>query len=183
MVQNNGTGGYEGIKVGFPWKILVFSAVVFGFALFVFFGLQFGYANYLASREKALDQKINQLATVVSQQDQQQFISFYSQLVNLKAVLQKHYTGSGTFGLLEKYTLPSVYYTDAKIVPKDKTVQVVGKANTIDSFVQQLYAFDNAPDFNRKATVTQMGFDQGKVAFSMTLYPRDEVFGIIAASN
>ncbi len=178
MVQNSGTtpAGYRTIAVGFPWKILVFAGVVFGFTLFIFLGLKFGYSTYLDSREKALDRRIEQLATVVSQEDQQQFIVFYSQLVNLTEVLKKHSAGAPTLALLEKHTLPSVYYVSAKISPRDKKLEVNGRANSIDSFVEQLSVFDGSSDFKTRATVRQMGFDQGRVVFTVELYPRDEIF-------
>jgi hypothetical protein len=178
MVQNSNSS-YQNISIGFPWKILVFSAIVFGFTLFTYFGLQFGYMSFLDSRSKNLDQKINDLARVVSQEDQQQFISFYSQLVNLKEVLQKHTLLSPSLTLLERYTIPSVYYTSGRIIPKDQKIEVVGRANSIDSFVEQLYVFDGSSDFRQRALVSQMGFDQGKVAFTISLFPRQENFNLM----
>ncbi len=178
-VQNGGSqAGYGNIPVGFPWKILVFSAVVFAFALFVFFGLKFGYSAYLNSRSETLDKRIDQLAAVVSQEDQQEFISFYSQLVNLKEVLTKHAAASRTLELLEKNTIPSVYYASAKILPKERKFEVSGRAASLDSFVEQMYVLDNSPDFRERVTVTQMGFDQGRVVFNAVLFPREEVFGV-----
>lgn len=180
MIQNSGTpSGYQNISVGFPWKILVFAGVVFGFTLFIFLGLKFGYSNYLVAREKALDKRIDQLATVVSQEDQQTFIGFYSQLVNLKEVLKRHALGSPTLSLLEKHTLPSIYYVSAKISPRDKTVEVNGRANSVESFVEQLAVYDASSDFRTRATVSQMGFDQGRVVFTVILSPREEVFGAL----
>jgi|SRR3989344_847641 len=177
LIQNNGSpAGYGSIPVGFPWKILVFALVVFLFALFVFVGLKFGYASYLDRRDKTLDTRINQLAAVVSQEDQQQFISFYSQLVNLKEVLGKHTGGSETLSLLERHTIPSVHYVSAKILPKDKRLEVSGRAGNLDSFIEQMYVLDSSTDFRERATVTQMGFDQGQVVFTALLYPREEVF-------
>lgn len=179
-VQNSApttrAGGYSNIAIGFPWKILVFSAIVFFFTIFIYLGLKFGYNSYLTSRDKNLDKRIDQLATVVSMEDQQEFITFYSQLVNLKEVLKKHTVSSRTFELLEKHTISSIYYTSAKVLPKDRKLEISGRATSIDSFVEQLYVFDNSSDFRAKATVTQMGFDQGRTIFTITLYPREEVF-------
>lgn len=179
MVQNS-SPNYQNISIGFPWKILVFSAIVFGFTLFIYFGLQFGYMSFLDSRGKNLDQKINDLARVVSQEDQQQFIAFYSQLVNLKDVLQKHTLLSPSLVLLERYTIPSVYYTSAKIIPNDGRIDVVGRANSIDSFVEQLSVFDGSADFRQRAVVSQMGFDQGKVVFTISLFPKKENFSLMS---
>ena len=177
LVQNSGTSvGYGNIPVGFPWKILVFAFIVFAFALFVFFGLKFGYSSYLTSRDKTLDTRINQLAAVVSEEDQQMFISFYSQLVNLRDVLIRHTGGSDTLTLLEQQTIPSVYYTSAKILPKEKRLEVSGRASNLDSFIEQMYVLDNSPDFRERVTVTQMGFDQGQVVFTALLFPREEIF-------
>lgn len=178
MVQNSGTAnGYQKISVGFPWKILLFAGVVFGFTIFIFLGLRFGYSTYLDSREKALDTRINQLASVVSQEDQQQFVSFYSQLVNLREALKKHALGSPVLESLERYTLPSIYFVSAKISPLDQKVEVSGRANSIDSFVEQLAVLDASSDFSEPATVSQMGFDQGRVVFTVILHPRKELFG------
>lgn len=179
LVQNGGTQvGYGNIPVGFPWKILVFAVIVFAFSIFVFIGIKFGYSNYLTSRDKTLDTRIDQLAAVVSQEDQQDFISFYSQLVNLKEVFSRHAGGVETLSILERNTIPSVYYASAKILPKEKKVEVAGRAANLDSFIEQMTVFDNSADFRERVTVTQMGFDQGKVVFNALLYPREEAFGI-----
>jgi hypothetical protein len=169
--QQNGKELFSGIdSAGLPWRILLFSGIVFGLSLFVYFGFRFGYESYLNSRSEKLDQKIEALASEISQEDQQNLITFYSQLVNLRTVLEKHQFIVKSFDFLEKYTLPTVYYSDAKVMGGDRVIKLSGGAKTMDNFIEQLAVFDGAPEFQEKVIVEDVQFSGQNVGFSIVLH-------------
>lgn len=159
---------------GLPWRILLFSGIVFGISIFVFFGLRFGYASYLDSRSKNLDERIQELASRVSQEDQQDLISFYSQIVNLRTVIEKHHFVAKTFDYIEKYILPTVVYTGAKVSMNGTSVVISGEANTMQDLIEQLSVFDSAPEFEGKAIIDSLSFEGGKVGFGVTLQVKED---------
>lgn len=169
--DNGNQFSYESISLGLPWKILTFSIVVFAFTVFVYFGLSAGYESYLDSRIKSLDGKIDALAEQVGQEDQQKLVSFYSQLVNLKEVLSEHKFSAQTFKLLEKYTLPSVFFKKADFEADIWKMKLEGEADTLDSLIEQMSIFDSAKELESRSVLEQIGFEnQRRVSFVLVVY-------------
>lgn len=159
----------EVIPVGLPWRLLIFSVIIFGFAVSIYFGLRFGYGTYLSSKARELDKKIEALGAQVKQEDQQNFINFYSQLINLKKVLDRHIFASNVFGFLERNTLAAVYYTEADFSADGKSLGLVGRADSAETLVQQLSVFDQSPDLEG-VILEQMTFgEKGGTVFSIKL--------------
>ena len=158
----------EQIPVGLPWRLLTFSVIVFGFSLFIYFGLKFGYETYLNARAEQLDKNIEELASRVSKEEQQDFINFYSQLVNLEKVLNRHKFSSNIYGFLERNTLPLVYYYEGDFLVGDGTLGLKGRADSLEVLVQQLGVFDKASELE-KTVLDQMSFEGNDVNFSATL--------------
>ncbi len=165
----------EAIPVGFPWRLFTFSLILFLFSVFVFFGLKFGYASYLTSQTEALDKKIQDLGNRVSAEDQARFIAFYSQLVNLKKVLEAHGFSGSVFSFLEKNTLGEVYYNDANFSGDDGELALKGLAASSETLVAQLAVFDRAPEV-AKVILNQTNTDQRGVTFALTLEFKPDFF-------
>ncbi len=159
----------EPAAVGFPWRLFIFSLVIFLLSIFIYFGLKVGYETYLKNQATRLDGELNQLANAVSQQDQQQFVNFYSQLVNLKTIFASHVFSENVFPFLEKDTLPQVYYTDAKFVSGGTTLDLAGQAASLQVLAEQMAEFEQAPEL-QSATLLATSFNPGgTVTFSINL--------------
>jgi hypothetical protein len=159
----------EADRVGMPWRLLVFATLVFGLTLMFFFGLKFGYGQYLDNQTKELDQKTESLARQVKTEDQQNFIRFYSQLINLKKALDRHIFASNIFNFLEKNTLGKVYYTKADYsMPENNTLSLNGQADSPETLVQQLDIFDKLPEL-RRVVLKQINFDPRATLFNIQL--------------
>jgi len=166
----NDTVVFDAPSIGIPWRVLVFSLILFGISLVVFLGLKFGYMEYLENRSEALDQSIGELADTVNQDEQQEFITFYSQLVNLKTVLDNHQFGVNALKFLEENTLPPIYFTGAVMNVPERTMQLEGQADTLDIFIEQLAVLKDASGLEGDAVVDNIEFSPtGEVAFSMRL--------------
>jgi energy-coupling factor transporter transmembrane protein EcfT len=165
----------ESIPVGFPWRLFTFSLILFLFSVFVFFGLKFGYVSYLTSETNALDKKIQDLGNRVSAEDQARFIAFYSQLANLKKILDNHGFSGNIFSFLEKNTLGQVYYNDAGFSGPDGELTLKGFAASSETLVSQLAIFDKAPEV-AKVVLNQTNTDQRGVTFALTLTFRADFF-------
>lgn len=168
--NNNSALSYKPLEIGLPWKVLLFSVIVFGFSLFAYFGLSVGYESYLDSRLKSLDDGIDKLAAQVGQEDQQKLVSFYSQLINLEKVLKEHSFSIQTFKSLEKYTLPLVTFTKADFDAGERKMKLEGMANTLDTLIEQMSVFDGAKELEGKSVLEQIGFEKQNVSFVLVIY-------------
>lgn len=164
----------EHLPVGWPWRLLVFSGALFGLSILVYFGLKFGYAAYLEGRIASVDDRLASLTGEISPDDQERFVSFYSQIVNLKGVLDRHPYGGNTLVFLERYTVPEIRYTEAELQVEDRALTVKGAAPSIDAAGQQFTAFESAPEVEevllRDVSV------EGGVSFSVTVFFKDAFF-------
>lgn len=165
----------ETIPVGFPWRLLIFSLTLFVFSLFVFFGLRFGYNSYINTRTDDLDKKIESLSGQVSQEEQQSFINFYSQLINLKKVLDRHDFTASIFSFLEKNTLGKISYIDADFIIPDSSLTLKGAAASSESLINQLTLFDESLEVDR-VVLNQMNSNREGVTFGVTLFFNPDFF-------
>lgn len=133
------------LPVGWPWRLLVFSIALFAFALLVYFGVKIGYTAYLEGRIGDVDAALAALTGEVTQEEQEQFVNFYSQIVNLKTALDDHSYGANVFTFLEKNTIPEIQFTGAELNAADLVLVLHGQGPSIDLIGQQLAALEGAP--------------------------------------
>ena len=161
------------ITIGLPWRLMVFSFVLFLFSIFIFAGLQYGYGTYLDAQTVEVDENIAALAQQVSESEQEELLLFYSQLTNLQKVLDRRIFTVNTFPFLEKNTLPLVYYTEARYVAEEGVMILNGVANSIKVFVQQITLFEESPEVER-VIIDDVGLERGTVSFGLHIVFQSE---------
>ena len=154
------------ITIGLPWRLMVFSFVLFLFSIFIFAGLRYGYGTYLDAQTVEVDENIAALAQQVSESEQEELLLFYSQLTNLQKVLDRRVFTVNTFPFLEKNTLPLVYYTEAQYTAEEGVVILNGVANSMQVFVQQITLFEESPEVER-VIIDDVGLERGTVSFGL----------------
>ena len=160
---------------GLPWRLLVFSFVIFFLSILIYLGLSFGYAGYLESQITAKDQEIKDLAANISPESQNVFVDFYSRLSNYKNIFEKHIYNVKIFPTLEKITLPSVYYTNVDLNVASRTMVLSGSASDFESFIRQLYLYDREP-MVEVYILNQSRMVEGLVNFRVTLILSPKLF-------
>lgn len=164
----------EKLAVGWPWRLFLFSAVIFVLTLFIYFGMLLGYKPYLDSHRQSLDKKINEIGGAISETDRENFVSFYSQLVNLQNLLNNHVKGSNIYNLLEANTCEGVYYDGAELSVIDHLIRLDGVAKSYDNLFQQLTAFEQAPNISRVILGQAQAADKG-IRFSLQIIFKPEL--------
>ncbi|MGC9611114.1 MAG: hypothetical protein ABSE68_02750 [Minisyncoccia bacterium] len=155
--------------IGLPWRLLIFSGVLFGMSIMIYFGFKLGYESYLNSRVTDLDNQLSQLSNSINQQDQQKFVGFYSQIANLKTVLNQHIFTANVFPFLEKNTLPQIAYSEGKFNSQTLSMELFGRASSLQVLAQQLSQFEKAPEL-KTAVLKSTDFNQsGFISFTMSL--------------
>jgi len=131
---------------GWSSGLLMFSGALLVIALVVYFGLILGYQPYLNAQDKNLNDQIQKFSQQIPASDQEKLIVFYSQLVNLKKLLQQHIFTSPLFEWLEKNTLPTIYYTKFSLDTNNHRLNLSGSAKTVEDFAKQVLFFNNQPE-------------------------------------
>jgi hypothetical protein len=134
----------DSLSIGTPWRLMVFSLFMFTFSIFIYFGLKFGYDMYLEGQLSALDEKSEQLSAEVTEEEQSDFLSFYSQINNLESVLSSRYFGHNIFKFLENNTIPAVYYESVSYFNSNQSISLKGFASDMKRLVEQVSIFSKS---------------------------------------
>lgn len=172
----------EKLPVGWPWRLFLFSIFLLFLVLLIYFGIIWGYQPYLVSRRQSLDKKISEIGGSISEADRENFVNFYSQLVNLQELLGKHVKGSSIYNFLETNTNTGVYYDGAEVSVTDHLIRLDGVANTYDNLIQQLVAFEQSPEINKVVLEQAQTADRG-VRFSLQLIFRPELLNPVQTTQ
>lgn len=170
--------GQESPKTpGWAWGALLFSGGVLFLTVAVYFGLTLGYEPYLQSQLTSMQNQVNALSNSVSASDQSQLINFYSQIANLKTLLQQHVLSSQFFTWLEQNTEANVYYHSLALTQGDQ-VSLLGSAPAESDINQQVAIFENSPEVSSVAVsnVTAPSLLGSEWTFSVTLIMNPSVF-------
>ncbi len=133
------------LAVGWPWRMFVFTSVMFLAAVLAYLGLALGYKPYLQNSVSDIESELSSLSLQVSPEAQKNFIRFYSQVSNLRSLLAKHVTTSKLFPLLEQSTHQKVVYSSTTLIPAERTLRIEGFAESYEVLAAQLALFEQAP--------------------------------------
>lgn len=158
----------ERLPVGWPWRFFSISLVIFFASLLTYFGLLFGSEPYLTSQLAQKDEAVNQLAEKISAEDREKFTRFYSQLVNLKNLLENHVKPSQVFALLEKTANQKVFYRSASIRVPEKELNLEGITDSYETLAGQLESYKEAGEID-SFIMTQSQLNEGLVQFKVVL--------------
>jgi len=163
------------VPIGLPWRIMIFSAVIFILSIFISFGLKIGYEKYLDGELSKINTNISALSSSVEQK-QQEYVNFYSQVINLKTVIQKRNFTGNIFSFLEKNTVNSVFYTDAQMDSSQNKLSVKGFAKSLGDVSQQIAVFENDKNNITNVVLDGVNIQSGGVVFSLSIYFNQSFF-------
>lgn len=152
-----------------PWKLLLFSVVLFGMSVFIYAGIAFGYQGILDKQLGGLNTDIKNYSSQADSSDTKALITFYSQLVNIQSLLQNHPLPSKVFSFLESHTDQNIYYLNSVLSVPDKTLRLDGRALDYDSLIRQLEIFKSAPEINLLTLSDSRTDTNGNIQFTILL--------------
>jgi Tfp pilus assembly protein PilN len=166
----------EEVEIGWPWRLLVFSFFIFIVVLITFLGIKFGYQPYLDNKIKTLDSEIDKLSQSVSQSQIDDFIAFYSQLSNLKVLLNNHVFGSNVLKFLEDNSLKSVVYISADVDARLKGIKLSGVVPSYEALAQQIEVFRQSPLVKEVSFKKAQQNEQKEIGFDLEISLADNFF-------
>lgn len=165
----------EKLPVGWPWRLLLFSILLQAFFIFLYASITFGYAPYLKSKITQKEKEIEKVGASVKEEDRLNFVSFYSQLINLRRILDNHVNITPALIFLEQNTNKKVRFTSVDIGTERKDLRLNGLAASYETLVQQLTAFDQSP-LVEKTVLENSKADKDGIRFSLNVTLSPKVF-------
>lgn len=167
---------------GWSSRLLMFAGTLFFISIAVYLGLEFGYKPYLSSQVGKLNDQIQRFTQEIPVNDQNNLISFYSQISNLNGILNQHVVSSPLFDWLEKNTENQIYYTKLDFTPSTGQLTLMGFSKTVNDFSQQLQVFQSDPGVDR-ININNFAFTQnGSWQFDETLFLNNRLFNQASSS-
>jgi hypothetical protein len=173
--SNNALVSPESFGAGLPWKIFIFSLILLGAVVGSYLGLVLGYRPFLNNRIAAVQQSIDDLAASVSVEEQEDLLRFYSQIVNLKTLLDKHISLAKFFPFLEQQTNRRVSYDVAFLNTQNRELILEGVAESYPVLAEQLQALHQAPEV-ASYTLSQSQTAEGRVRFRIVAVLTENLF-------
>ncbi|MCX8015989.1 MAG: hypothetical protein N2692_01655 [Patescibacteria group bacterium] len=156
---------------GWLGRLLTLSIILLIISLGLYFIAVF-YQNYLNKNISDLNNKIKSLSNEISETDRREVLGFYSQLINLKALLSNHLYSSKIFERLELITHPKVAFSAFSYDYKNKTLKIDGYSNNLEFLAQQMLAFQKVSEFNKvNLSNVRIAGDKVTFAFEITFNP------------
>jgi hypothetical protein len=162
-------------SIGLPWRLSAFAIALFALALFTWAGLRYGYQSYLEEQVKATDTELAGLAEKISADQQDHFITLYSQITNLKGVLDKHQFTANALPVLEKNVASGVIFTSAKMDADTLSLELTGITPVFETLAAQMLVLEKAPEVASVA-LEKVNLASGNVNFSLALTFKPEAF-------
>jgi len=156
--------GRSRLPVRLPWQLLIFSFAILGLTLASYFGIAFGYKPYLNSQISNVNAQMSSLEKSIDKQQRENLTNLYSQLTNIKFLLDSHIAASNLFEDLGKNTNPQVYYTGFGLSLIENKIEIRGMAPDYGTLVKQLESFKKSQLFgnvlleNAKSTADGISF-------------------------
>ena len=170
-----GKFGDESAPVTWPWHFLSVALLIFGISLFTYIGLAFGYKSFIGSQIEQADSELKKIAAQIPVQDQDILLKSYSQIQNLKGILDKHVLLSRFPEFLQNNTNRRVYYNLMDLDVAHNFLKLTGNADSYEILAQQLEAFKRAPEVSQ-LLINDSRLTERGVIFTISLTLKPELF-------
>lgn len=157
------------LTVIWPWRLILFSFLIFAATLVIYVALALGYRPYLKHQVELKDTEIAQLAQTVPKEEQERFLTFYSQLVNLKSLLKNRIISAPLLGWLEEHTNSQVFFTSFNLLTKNREMVLEGVADSYDVLAEQIEVFRKASELERYSIQQSLKTPDHRVRFRVNL--------------
>jgi hypothetical protein len=154
--------------IGLPWRLALAGVVAFLLSFFIYFGIKFGYLTFLEKQEARANADLEHLAETISSQEQEQFVVLYSQIINLKKVLDEHRFSSGMFPFLEQNVVQGIVFSGAEFTMANRTLRLDGIAENLASLALQVNEFSKSPEVS-EVTLEKVGVSGGAATFTFSI--------------
>jgi hypothetical protein len=146
---------------GWSGRLLMFTFTLFILSVIGYVGLAFGYAKYLDAEIRKIDREIKNQSQQIPEEEKGAILTFFSQLSNLRSILDKHVNASSVFNLLEATTHPKIYYTRLTLNSDRYEAVLTGIATSVSDVTEQAKIFQDRPEIKKVSLGNMNGVKDG----------------------
>ncbi|MBI4160224.1 hypothetical protein HY504_03590 [Candidatus Wolfebacteria bacterium] len=168
--------GREKIPIGWPWRLLTFTALLVGLAALLYAGMAFGYRAYLNSQTSKLDARLGEVSGSVADDRAAELRRLYSGLINAEALLTEHTISTKIFSLVEDTLHRDAYLTGMEIQTNERTVKLFGLVRSYGALGEELALLRARQEIQAAFLDESSVRDQGNVQFSIRLVMSPDSF-------
>ncbi|MBI2075249.1 MAG: hypothetical protein HYZ07_02420 [Candidatus Harrisonbacteria bacterium] len=160
---------------GVPWKIFLLSLLLLAAVGAGYAGVRFGYVPYVQGKLIAVNAQIAELTGAIPEKEQANLIRFYSQIVNLKGLLDRHVAGSKMLQFLEARTNAALQYTNVGVNAARRELALEGLTLRYETLAEQLESLRQAPEV-QAVLLNESRIAEGKLRFRITATLAPQLF-------
>lgn len=127
--------------VGWSWRIFMFSLFILITTVVFYFGLAYGFKSYLNSKVNNLKEEEVKIRQSISPQDEKNLILFYSQIYNIKKILDNRVSLSNFLIWLSKNIHPDIVLTTLSFDINNNQIGLGGVSKQRKSALEQALIF------------------------------------------
>jgi hypothetical protein len=147
---------------GWSGRVLMFSGTFLIISVTTFLGIRFGLQPYTTSQVKNLDTRVAEFARQVPVEQQLEIAALYSQVINLRSILNNQVSQIDLFEWLQKNTNVNVQLSSINFNKKTRTLDIGGTAKTLDNLGEQINIFLAQKNFVNSAVLSSINPPESK---------------------
>lgn len=168
--------GREKLPIGWPWRLLTFTAIVLGLAVVLYLGMAVGYRPYLDSRIADLDARLTEVSQSVGEGRASELRRFYSRLTNAETILKERTIATRILSLIEGTLHRDLTLTGLDIQAGTRTVKLLGLAASYEVLGQELTFLGARREVQAVFLDESSLRDQGNLQFAIRLIMTPDSF-------
>ena len=125
----------------------------------------------------SLDEKMLIYASVQQKEAENEVLSYKKRVDDFTGLIDNHRISSNVFAFVEQKTLSKVWYVSFNVSETKKEINLLGEAENMEIFSNQVKAFETSKDYiNSIAVLNSKTTAQGRVRFTLSLSLKSEIF-------
>ena len=129
---------------------------------------------------KDLDEKIANVGTAQQKELENQVATYQKKIDNFATILTNHKIPTNVLGLLEKITLPNVWFYTFAMSSQTSSIQLAGEAESTTALTRQISIFDGNIFIKEITGMSSETAETGRIKFSLTLSINPDIFFQVA---
>ncbi|MDO8504321.1 MAG: hypothetical protein Q7S36_00510 [Candidatus Liptonbacteria bacterium] len=157
-------------------QLLLLAGAILAISLILYGGFSLGYEPYLSGQKDKLDAQIQDFSKRIPLDKQTELIAFYSQLMNVRTLLDRHLLPSNLFNWLETNTQINTSFSKLNFNANNYQLSLFGNSKSPEDVAEQAAIMESQPQ------VLQLNFNSlgasatGGWQFNVTVYLNQKSF-------
>lgn len=150
-------------------QLLLLSTLIFLLSISSYVGLGFGYKKYLENSIQNSKDEIIKFSEQVPIEEQEKLINFYSQIINLKSLLDGRINLSPIFTWLQSNTQINTHFSNFSFDKKRGSISLLASSKSFDDMTEQILAFEILKDQVKDIKISNISSNANTWQFNLNL--------------